>query len=188
MLFKSIDDALADTEKAIELDLHEQHLTEFPESVARLEKLEIVNLSGNHDIDVESVCNVLRQLPNLKKLNLMDCDCDKLPETIGEFKALEYLHIDNNGLQSLPESIGNVKTLTNISADNNLIGQLPGSFYGLPKLKFASFTNNKLKDISPNLKEMTALITLHLRDNDFDDATKEKIESNLPDSVFIYKL
>ncbi len=188
MLFKSIDDALADTDKAIELDLHEQHLTEFPESVGRLEKLEIVNLSGNHDLDIDAVFTVLAKLPNLKKVNVMDCDCDHLPDSIGDFPALEYLHIDNNGLHSLPVSIGNAKTLTNISADNNLIDELPDSFYTLPKLKFASFTNNKLKAISPKLKEMGALITLHLRDNDFDDATKEQIESNLPDSIFIYKL
>jgi hypothetical protein len=94
---------------ATELNLGGMNLTELPES--------------------------LRQLTQLKTLDLYDNKLAKIPEWISDLKNLQMLRLDNNRLSELPEQIGDLKNLKTLALWFNGLADLPSSLARLEYLE-----------------------------------------------------
>lgn len=103
------------------LDINEQGncLTQLPEELAALSKLEVLNLNNN------------------------DVFC--LPETIfGKMNNLTTLLVANNNLCALPKNIGDLKSLKVLDAKKNMISFIPSSILKLKKSLQHCFLNENL--------------------------------------------
>ncbi len=67
----------------------------------------------------------LKQLKNLKKLDLSGKQLKALPPVIIKLKALIYLNLSNNQLRTLPPEIGKLKALTTLDIRSNRLNKLP---------------------------------------------------------------
>ena len=119
------------------LDLSNKGLTEIPESIGKLEKLE--------------------------RLHLNDNKLSSLPESIGNLVRLYELTLNNNQLSSLPESIGNLTSLYDLKLRNNRFSDassLPNSIGNLTQLSSIELRGNpiqsslgeKIKKLLPNTR------------------------------------
>ena len=61
------------------------------------------------------------------KLNIIQKNIAKLPESIGQLSNLQELWLDDNQITELPESIGQLVNLQELWLDNNKITELPES-------------------------------------------------------------
>lgn len=164
--------------KLFRLDISNQNLSSVPELLKELNKLRMLNLSGNTQLDLN---NTFENLPN--------------PE------ALEVLILDNLNLKSLPESIVRFKNLKHISLNFNanldiintvnVINELP--------LEFLNLQHNKLSSLSSDLSTHKTLRAINLSYNKISNndtfRTLGKIQSlnslwlthnelnNLPDEI-----
>lgn len=109
----------------------------------------------------------IKQLRNLKKLDVgLNC-ISWLPEEFCELQHLEHLIIDGNGLIMLPEHIGNLESLQEIRAGKNALSRLPLSIKNIKNLKYIDIYDNKFEDFPSVLSEMDNLQGLDLELNFF---------------------
>ncbi|KAL5843294.1 hypothetical protein ACOSQ4_009252 [Xanthoceras sorbifolium] len=90
-------------------------LCQLPDSIASLEKLEVLNCSG---------CRSLTMLPplsglcSLRDLSLNNCTLMEIPEDIGYLSSLEQLGLCGNVFESLPKSIKQLSKLRYLTLNN----------------------------------------------------------------------
>jgi Leucine-rich repeat (LRR) protein len=89
----------------------------LPESIARLQQLEELDLGRN---GLKSVPAQIASLRKLKKLGLDYNDLRELPSVIGNLKNLEELALRSNGGVRLPRSLSNLKGLKIFMGNNAL--------------------------------------------------------------------
>ncbi len=91
------------------IDLSNEGLTRTPNYVFDRTNTEELNLSNN-SLDGALQAEV-RQLQDLKILNLSNNNFTGLPAEIGQLKKLEILDVSNNQLTGLPYELGNLSNL-----------------------------------------------------------------------------
>lgn len=97
------------------LDFWENNLTELPESVYSLVKLETLYVCD----ELEMVSPEIKKLQNLRSLQLENNRITQLAEEIGELKQLEVLVLAGNNLQQLPGTITALKQLRLLDVAGN---------------------------------------------------------------------
>ncbi len=117
----SATDDLAQAEKAPQagttLDLSGQNLTSVPHDVFERRKITTLDVSNNAlkgALQAE-----VRQLQNLKVLDLSDNEFTGVPAEIGQLAKLEVLDLSNNNLSGLPYELGNLKNLKTLDLSGN---------------------------------------------------------------------
>lgn len=116
-------DAAEEARKIIEsknpfaLDLSEQGLTKVPDSVFEKTDLESLNLS--HNTLSGALQAEVRQLQNLKSLDLSANNFTGVPAEIGQLKNLEVLNLSHNQLTGLPYELGNLSKLKILNLRGN---------------------------------------------------------------------
>ena len=106
------------------LDLRRNILLEIPVGIRRLERLHLLNLSGNK-LDM-SVLDVICQLDGLVDLFLGNNNLiGSLPPEICRLNCLQTLDLSSNKLEDLPESIWTMSNLKHLNVADNLIRELP---------------------------------------------------------------
>src|SRR5690554_4390223 len=85
-VFQSLEEAMKNPEKVINLDLSRERLKEFP--------MELLNF------------------PNLENLDLSNNRISLIPAEIGDLKNLQVLDLSRNRFNILPPQIGKLKELT----------------------------------------------------------------------------
>jgi Leucine-rich repeat (LRR) protein len=186
MRFNSLSAALKDPGHCFELDLSHQTLSSLPPNLLRLNRLETLDLRGNPALNWAETLLLIRELPGLIKLNLMDNDIAHLPAEVGLLANLQFLYLDNNRLEAVPEEIGSLAQLTNFSADNNSLQTLPAAFFKLVGLKFLSLNRNQFEAFPAELSRLTSLVTFHLKENPLTAAARVQLKQSMPRSVFIF--
>lgn len=115
------------------LDLSGQGLTSVPKSV--FEKVDLESLDLSHNVLSGALQAEVRNLQNLKDLDLSSNNFTGVPAEIGQLKNLEILNLSNNKLTGLPYELGNLSRLRilNISGNNYAEADLAKIKENLPK-------------------------------------------------------
>ncbi|XP_030962910.1 TMV resistance protein N-like [Quercus lobata] len=117
------------------------NLVEIDDSVGRLDKLEVWDLTS---------CVELETLPNcltMKSLTSFDLDecyrIKKFPNILHEMKGVDYLTLEANCTNELPLSFGNLIGLRELRISSNSgVAHFPGSIYNLQHIEKLSFYGN----------------------------------------------
>lgn len=111
------------SESANTLILSNQQLTKVPPYVFEETNLTTLDLAGN--LLEGALPAEIRQLKNLRVLNLSDNNFTGIPAEVGQLSQLEVLDVSNNPITGLPHEIGNLQNLkvldlrgTNYSEDD----------------------------------------------------------------------
>ena len=104
---------------ATELKLNGMELTELPESLGQLTKLQELNLAGS---DLTSLPEWLGNLTQLQSLDISSNDLTSLPEWLGNLTQLKVLNLEESRLTALPETLGNLTNLRIV--DSGTIGNV----------------------------------------------------------------
>jgi len=147
---------------AVELKLNGIGLTELPESLWQMDKLETLDLSDN---ELSLLPEALGQLVKLLALNLSNNQIATMPEWLGQLKQLLTLKVSNNKLATLPDSLGSLVQLRTLHLSNNQLAKLPDSLGSLVKLRTLHLSNNQLATLPDSLGSLVQLRTLNLSNN-----------------------
>ncbi|WP_371804549.1 serpin family protein [Candidatus Lokiarchaeum ossiferum] len=154
---KGINTLPATFEKLISLkhlSLTHNDFSNFPESIAKLEKLEYLNLENNQ---LASLPSILKSLSCLKTLILDWNDFVTFPNVICSLSNLEVLSLNGNSLQSLSESLCNLKNLKKLFLNENQLISIPESIAALSSLEIMDLKNNSLTSLPNALSDMKSL-------------------------------
>jgi Leucine-rich repeat (LRR) protein/GTPase SAR1 family protein len=170
---------------ATELDLRGMGLRKLPESLGRLVKLQVLDLSFNELtalpewlgqltrlVSLDLSCNQLTALPEglgrltqLQLLRLWQNELTALPESLGQLTQLESLNLSRNKLTALPESLGLLRKIKSLDLFCNKLTALPESLGRLTKLRTLCPNKNRLKALPESLGRLTRLESLVLSGN-----------------------
>ncbi|MBI5823763.1 MAG: leucine-rich repeat domain-containing protein [Chloroflexi bacterium] len=152
---------------ATELDLHgskDSKLTELPDSLWKLTKLQKLNLSNNQ---LTTLPPSLGQLTRLTKLDLSNNQLTTLPDSLGQLTQLTELNLSSNQLTTLPDSLGQLTQLQTLNLSNNQLTALPDSLGQLAQLTELDLSSNQLTTLPDSLAQaqLTQLTNLDLSNN-----------------------
>ena len=107
-------------------------IRELPESIGRLDALQILGLGWN---ELEALPEAIGDLVNLEELRLHDNRISSLPQAIGDLPRLEELLLGHNALHELPASTGYLTSLRALHLNDNPLWELPDEIGDLTKLE-----------------------------------------------------
>lgn len=99
------------------LDLSNRKLEKIPSEVFAMKDLENLNLSGNKLSGAPQA--EIRNLKNLRVLDLHDNALTGLPAELGQLANLVELNVSNNALTGLPLELGNLTQLQLLDVSGN---------------------------------------------------------------------
>ncbi|KAL3460543.1 hypothetical protein BJX64DRAFT_182847 [Aspergillus heterothallicus] len=169
------------------LDLHENSLTEIPETLSELKSLRVLNLGYNqltalpfetlHKLPLKEIIapkNKLNgalipasvhKLDTLQNLDVVGNAILKLSESESlELPALQTLAISLNRIKDLPD-VSSWQELLTLSAEDNSISELPSGFTGLKKLRNVDLTGNDLTSLDERIGLMDTLVSFRIANN-----------------------
>lgn len=147
------------------LNLDKTHLTDVPEELGNLLKLEHLSLKNNQ---LEKLFGELTELTCLRSLNLRR-NCIKssgVPPELFHLEELTTLDLSHNKLKEVPEGLEKAKSLLVLNLSHNNIETIPTTlFIHLTDLLFLDLSHNKLETLPPQTRRLANLQTLILADN-----------------------
>jgi len=179
------------------LDLRNMGLTEVPEAIGQLTRLQELYLS-NDPFDISSKANnqisslpeAIGQLSRLQVLSLSGNSISSWPEAIGRLTRLQQLDIRENSISSLPEAIGQLTRLQKLDLSNdmrdirdiffdrrkakNQISSLPEAIGQLSGLQVLNLGRNSISSLPEAIGQLSGLQVLHLDENSI---------SSLPEAI-----
>jgi Leucine-rich repeat (LRR) protein len=112
--YSSFEEALANKEKATQLNQRNKNLDEIPDNIQMLTKLQVYTVMKNK---IKTLRPQLFECKELKELIVRNNLLTEIPENIGNLTKLTFFNTGYNKLNKLPENIGKLKNL-NINARN----------------------------------------------------------------------
>lgn len=116
----------------LSLDVARQGLTRLPERLACLDRIESINLLGNH---IDTFPPVLAELTTLDEISLSSNGLKYIGPEIGKLKNLRILILNFNELRTLPKEIGELTNLLYLELGNNPLTGLPEEIKNLTQLQ-----------------------------------------------------
>ena len=135
--------------------------SKFPQNITHVNTLVSLELSRNF---IKSIPGSISMLKNLTILNLQSNRLTSLPEGFGSLVHLQLLDLSSNLFTEYPEVINKCTSLLQVDLSSNRIYQIPQTINKLKKLAKLNLAYNNLT-IIPNLKDMSNLRTINLKDN-----------------------
>jgi len=157
--------------QVIGLSLYECKLTQFPDSIVKLQNLAELDLRYNK---LSSLPDSITKLTNLTSLDLGNNKLRSVPNSIGKLKKLTELKLENNQLSNVPDSIAELQNLTELNLGSNQLSSVPNSIIKLQNLTVLYLFANQLSKIPDSIAELQNLTALYLHGNQL---------SNMPDSI-----
>lgn len=102
---------------------------------------------------------------NIKALNLINLNLERLPDSIGNLTDLEILYLDSNKLTSIPSSIRRLKFLRELRLVDNHLSSLPKTMSELKSLKILNLDGNNFDFIPELIKNFKSLKYLDISNN-----------------------
>ncbi|KAL2803223.1 hypothetical protein BJX63DRAFT_437137 [Aspergillus granulosus] len=169
------------------LDLHENSLTELPETMAELKSLRVLNIGSNqltslpfeilHKLPLKEVIapknNLsgtlisasVQKLNALQNLDVVGNAIVKLSENESlQLPALQTLAISMNRIKGLPD-VSSWQELLTLSAEDNSISELPSGFTSLKKIRNIDLTGNDLTKLDERIGLMDSLVSFRIANN-----------------------
>ncbi|XP_045498777.1 protein flightless-1 [Colias croceus] len=147
------------------LRLDKTNLTDVPEELGKLMKLENLSLKKN---DLEKLFGELTELKCLRSLNVRHnkVKSSGIPAELFHLEELTTLDLSHNRLKEVPEGLEKAKSLLVLNLSHNKIESIPPTlFVQLTDLLFLDLSNNVLETLPPQTRRLVNLQTLILNDN-----------------------
>ncbi len=144
------------------LDLSENHLAVLPPGISQLSRLTRLSLAGNA---FTTLPQELTHLINLELLYLSHNPLAQLPPDFGNLTNLETLYLYGNRLEELPDEITECKMLGNIGLGGNRLERFPMGLTQLHRLTRIDLSKNRLAEIPKEIDRLEKLQELDLSDN-----------------------
>ncbi|XP_016913236.2 protein flightless-1 isoform X1 [Apis cerana] len=147
------------------LKLDETNLTEIPEEMGKLLKLEHLSLVKNK---LERLYGELTELCCLRTLNIRrnNIKSSGIPAELFHLEELTTLDLSHNNLKEVPEGLERARSLLNLNLSYNHIDTIPNTlFIHLTDLLFLDLSDNKLETLPPQTRRLANLQTLNLNHN-----------------------
>lgn len=124
--------AIKHCHEVLSIDVARQGLTRLPDGLAKLDRIESINLLGNK---IDTFPPVLAKMVTLDEISLCSNGMKYIGPEIGQLKNLRILIINMNGLTALPKEIGELTNLLYLDIGENPITSLPEEIRNLTKLQ-----------------------------------------------------
>jgi len=125
-----------------DLDLSINNLEVFPAGIAKMMRLQFLNLSHNKLVKAD-------QFATLHKLEVVDLSYNALlgiPVQISQMINVKRLRLNNNHLRQLPGTIKDLVNLQELNLNSNLLTSFPSSLGALRLQHFSYFDNERLEN------------------------------------------
>jgi len=143
------------------VDLSNQQLTEVPENIFEMPKLQTLYLHFNN---IDKLPEAISKLTNLQVLYLNQNKFTSFPKIVCSVPSIRELHLGRNRITDIPPEIGQMN-LRELSLSYNLLtGNLPKELCKLTNLRKLYLHNNYLETIPPELASLP-LKTLQIHNN-----------------------
>lgn len=145
----------------------------LPSSIGKLKKLRVLRLYGAIESDeqgkIKGFPETIADLTQLEVLDLGRNGIEAVPPQISTLTNLKTLRLEYNSLSSIPEFVGNFKNLKELSLNSNgTLTNLPASLAKLKGLRISMGNNSlKLKDQKSLRSRFPQLVFTF--ENEFDD-------------------
>lgn len=186
-----------------EVVIGECEMTELPESITEIKKLESLyfysdsimnlpdklfetaNIKALHFVECKRLnatrlFDQLRNTDSLKTLILFDVGLDSLPD-ISFLSNLCQLELPGNNLKTFPASIKNLRNLEELIIYGNQISEVSFTKNDLPKLKIINLSYNKFKDFPHSLSQLQSLKLVRIWKNQIPLELSKKINTMYPE-------
>ncbi|KAF9985477.1 hypothetical protein BGZ75_002967 [Mortierella antarctica] len=169
-----------------ELYLDHNDIKVVPDSLLKLSKLDVLDLSNNSISSFHSAFK-LKKLKNMRRLNLdnnmltdispiyklkqlreLRLNCNFVPYlaiAIQNMTKLKILAMESNQLATLPETMGKLGNLCELRLSDNNLRALPESIGSIRTLQVLALRSNLLETLPESWKDMENLSTLDLACN-----------------------
>ena len=174
--------ALATPADVGELLIPEAGLDAWPDSMARMECLRSLDVTGNQLGNLPPYATTTWR--QLGKLKIDDNGLTALPEDAGNWTYFNVGFFNDNQLSALPESIVNWEQAIQLKLNGNRFTEFPPPLLRLEKLNRLSLNDNQLTTLPTDWKGMKNLEYLELKNNQLTDLPTELV--NLPNIRAIY--
>ncbi|XP_033231107.1 protein flightless-1 isoform X1 [Belonocnema kinseyi] len=147
------------------LKLDNTNLSEIPEEMGKLLKLEHLSLVRNK---LEKLFGELTELNCLRTLNIRhnNVKSSGIPSELFHLEELTTLDISHNNLREVPEGLERARSLLNLNLSHNHIEVIPNTlFIHLTDLLFLDLSNNQLETLPPQTRRLANLQSLNLNHN-----------------------
>ena len=128
-----------------ELNLENNNLTSLNLNPLSVPKLKIIDLSGNNNLDIISIFQILSKFDSLEIIYLSNCKLTMLPSNIYLLKNnIKYLELGNNELTSLPQETIELKKLKIVGLEKNKFKEIPSSLINFKSQILIKIGNNPI--------------------------------------------
>lgn len=149
------------------LDLYANHIQKIPEEIGCLKNLQVLDVGMNY---IKALPLGIYQLLKLRKLNVAKIGYDggisKLPEEIENFQKLTHLDLSGHMLSRLPPQFKSLKNLRSLRLSNNWLGHFPEELLYLENLTQLYLESCSIKEIPFEIGQLRKLEELDLSNPD----------------------
>jgi Leucine-rich repeat (LRR) protein len=150
--------------------------TSISKDLVKLNKLEVVNLSGNL---LTQFPYQLLEIISLREIYLGSNKIGVLPRNFEQLQKLEILYLGGNQIKVVPEELCKLKRLTSLNLSNNQINILPKNIVKLKNIKNLALHSNQLQTLPVELVKLN-LQELSLRNNPLVNRFAKEYTYNVP--------
>lgn len=136
--------------------------TLIPGCLSRVESLTALSIVNNpiHRLPLQ-----VGDLPQLRHLQLTNCQLDTFPVFISQLRSLEYLDVQRNFISFIPDTIQAWPQLDTLSLGGNRLTKLPDFLPQLKQLRVLAIGGNQLNRLPDRIGDLDSLRQFSIGDN-----------------------
>ena len=167
-VYTNLKEALANMEDVKAFRFSRNPMVVLPSDITQFPNLETLIIQRCESLNLENSMEILKELPNLKHLDLSWNRITKLPNNIDELSQLETLNLKENRLLDLPKAFGKLDKLKSLNLRHNLYYNVESVFKivsRLESLEELDISFSQLVELSDKIGDLSNLRVLNLEGN-----------------------
>ena len=137
-------------------------IMKIPTTLRNLQNLKVLDLRNNV---LQTFPPQLTELLKLEELHVSNCQLADLPNSLANLQQLKTVDLSNNLFKGLPFSITKLRNLCKLYLSDGYLQNICGEIKNLVNLERLQLTNNKLTSLPEGLFELVNLKKLYLNNN-----------------------